>query len=163
MIADSGKENIMRKRIIGREPGAETARTAAWLDLATLAVVELTSEDPDHPFEAALQGADTGWRAATLGPQTIRLVFDAPQPIRRIRLVFREMAQQRTQEFVLRWSGVDGHSAEVVRQQYTFNPPGEEIEDYRVELNGVTELILEITPDISGSPVHAGLAGFQVG
>jgi hypothetical protein len=157
----------MRKRITGAERAAEQEPSSEWLDLENLAAVELTSEDPAHPIEAAFRAAaGRGWRAAAPGPQTIRLIFDQPQAIRRIRLVFRETADQRTQEFTLRWSPDGGQTYhEAVRQQYTFSPPGtsEQVEDYRVELHGVTVLALAITPDIGGAPVYASLAALQVG
>ncbi len=157
----------MRKRIIGSENAPDPAQTNDWLDLVASVGVELTSEDPDHSIEAALRHeVSSGWRAATPGPQTIRLIFDQPQPIRRVRLVFRETIHQRTQQFVLRWSADAGQTYhEVVRQQYNFSPPGttEEVEEYRLELAHVTVLALEITPDIDGRPYHAALTSLQVG
>src|SRR6516162_6552005 len=55
------------------------------------AVVEFTSEDTDYPIEAAFVSGDTrGWRAAAPGDQTIRLVFDQPQRLKCISLVFEE-------------------------------------------------------------------------
>lgn len=39
--------------------------------------------------------------ASTPGPQVVRLTFDKPQSIRRIRLEFREDGQERVQEFAL--------------------------------------------------------------
>lgn len=154
----------MRKRIIGTEQPTAQQPAVAWLDLEGLAAAELTSEHPEYPFETALRGEAPGWRAAGPGPQTIRLFFDTPQTIRQIRLVFREMEHQRTQEFVLRWSADGGqHFSDVVRQQYNLNPPAEEIEAYHVDLNGVTVLALELTPDISGGPAPASLAALLVG
>jgi hypothetical protein len=53
----------------------------------------------------------TGWRAESPGEQTVRFLFEAPQRLRRIRLLFREEKEARTQEFVLRWSPTaDGSS-----------------------------------------------------
>lgn len=156
----------MRKRIIGTAGAADQSPVPEWLDLETLAEVELTSEDPAHPFEAALRATGSGWRAETPGRQIIRLFFSQPQSIRRIRLVFREAVYQRTQEFVLRWSADGGRSfTDIVRQQYNFSPPGagEEVEEYQVELAGVTVLALEMIPDTSGRPLHAALAALQVG
>jgi len=90
-----------------------------------LAAVEVTSEDPEHPIKSALgAGPGAGWRAGGPGEQMIRLLFDRPARLRRVRLVFREPEAMRTQEFVLRWSTGDGGVREVVRQQYTFAPPG---------------------------------------
>jgi hypothetical protein len=105
-----------------------------------------------------------GWRAAQPGEQTIRLRFDEPLTIKQIRLVFHEDEQKRTQEFVLRWSPDGGQSyREIVRQQYNFSPPGaREIEDYDVNLDGVTALELRIVPDISGGRAQASLAQLRV-
>lgn len=154
----------MRKRIIS--PETQTSRSSAWLDLEPIAVVEVSSEAPDHPIESALQGqVGPGWRAATPGPQTVRLIFDRPQRLRRIRVVFAEHAQPRTQEFALRWSDDGGQSyRDVLRQQYTFSPPGtsEEVEDYQVDLAGVTILTLQIVPDINGGAAHASLSSLQL-
>jgi hypothetical protein len=66
-------------------------------------MVEITSEEEAHPVECALQLGETpGWRAAEPAPQVIRLLFDQPQKLKRIWLVFEETESQRTQEFVLR-------------------------------------------------------------
>ena len=82
-----------------------------WLDVGCAAVVEVTSEDGARPVESALlQGEKRGWRAAGPGPQTIRLVFDKPQKLRRIWLKFEETEIKRTQEFVLQWSPDSGRS-----------------------------------------------------
>jgi len=126
-----------------------------------LAQVELTSEDAAHTIESALiPKARPGWRAALPGEQVIRLLFDEPQRIRRIRLLFREDQLERTQEFVLGWSPDGGKSyREIVRQQYNFSPPdgAREVEDYAVDLDGVTALELRIVPDISGGDARASL------
>jgi hypothetical protein len=156
----------MRKRIISQ--GAEQAAPGErrLVDLERLAQVEITSEDPAHPIESALRpSAGSGWRAAQPGEQTIRLLFDAPLRLTQIRLVFHEDQHARTQEFVLRWSADGGQSyREIVRQQYTFSPPGttREVEDYTVNLDGVTALELRIVPSISGGDVRASLAGLQI-
>jgi hypothetical protein len=125
-----------------------------WLNLETVAALELTSEDEGHPIEAALSSRDRqGWRAADPGAQTIRLIFDQPQRLRRIKLVFNETETSRTQEFVLCWcSEADEGFREIVRQQWNFSPPqtAREIEDYQVDLASVKVLELAIVPDISG-------------
>jgi hypothetical protein len=154
-------KELMRKRTIAVSLPQTPAPNQGWLHLEEIATVELTSEDAAHPIEEALlPGATSGWRAAGPGQQTLRLVFDQPQRLRRIRLHFEESAQARTQAFVLRWSTGGGHPLrEVVRQQWNFSPPAttEEVEDYRVELSGVTALELTITPDISGGQARASL------
>ena len=130
----------MRKRIIGHEPGEVAAAEPGWIDLERLAQVEITSEDVGYPIESALiPGSGSGWRAAQPGEQTIRLLFDEPLRLQRLRLVFHEDEQERTQEFVLRWSPDGGQSyREIVRQQYNFSPPEavHEVEDYDVDLEG---------------------------
>jgi hypothetical protein len=77
------------------------------------------------------------------GEQTVRLLFGNPLKLKRIRLIFQEDGDERTQEFILRWLPEGGQSyQEIVRQQYTFSPPGTaiEIEDYNVDLDNVTVL-----------------------
>ena len=90
-----------------------------------------------------------GWRAANTGTQTIRLIFDEPQKLRSIWLVFEDSENPRTQEFVRRWSPNSGNSfPEIVRQQWNFSLPDSvrEAEDYAVELSGVTMLELISAP-----------------
>lgn len=136
-----------------------------WLDLGELAQVEITSEDPAHPIESALQlGGGKGWRAAGPGTQVIRLLFDQPQRISRIYLQVEEQELTRTQEFVLRSAqGRASSYRDIVRQQYNFSPGTTEREEYQVDLSGVTALELEINPDISGSGAKASLARLRVG
>ena len=128
--------------------------------------VDVTSEDTGHPIEAALiRDADARWRARYPVRQMIRLRFDKPQKLSPIRLVFDEDELERTQEFVLRWSPDGGVSYwEIVRQQYSFSPPdnSRELEDYVVELDGLTILELDIIPDISGGEARACLAQLRL-
>jgi hypothetical protein len=151
----------MRKRIINRGPQDISLENLEWLNLEALVDVEVTSEDAAHPIESALiTGAGSGWRAEQPGQQTVRLLFHEPQTIERMNLVFQENEQERTQQFVLRWSSDAGQSyREIVRQQFNFSPPDttRESEDYRVELAGVTALELSIVPDISGGSARASL------
>lgn len=141
-------------------------RARSWLDVEELAQVEVTSEDREHPIEAALvAGAGSGWRAAQPGVQTIRVIFDRSQRLSRMRLVFIETDVARAQEFVLRWSADGGRTfREIVRQQWNFAPPGtiREVEDYRVDLDGVTVLELAIVPDQSGGRARASLAQWRL-
>jgi hypothetical protein len=156
----------MRKRIIGHDTRDVQADEPGWLDIERLAQVEITSEDVGYPIESALiPGTGSGWRAAQPGEQTIRLLFDEPLRFKRIRLVFHEDDHERTQEFVLRWSPDGGQSyREILRQQYNFSPPAatREVEDYNVDLEGVTAFELQIVPDISGGSARASLAQLRV-
>jgi hypothetical protein len=80
-------------------------------------------------------------------------------------LVFEDSETTRTQEFVLRWSPDSGHSfREIVRQQWNFSSPdsAREIEDYTVELSGVTVLELIIAPDKSGGAARASLESLRL-
>src|ERR1022692_2632969 len=156
----------MRKRLISPIPHSRAPFDGGGFNLANLGMLEITSEDEAHPIECALQLGETrGWRAAEAGTQTIRLLFDHPQKLKRIWLVFEETEIQRTQEFVLRWSPDHGFSfQEIVRQQWNFSPPGtvRETEDYTVELLDVTVLELKILPDKSGGDARATLASLRL-
>ena len=156
----------MRKRQISSTVSSVPPSGQGWLDLDRTAVVEVTSEENGYPIESALLGAENrGWRAANSGTQTVRLIFDEPQKLRRIWLVFEESENTRTQEFVLRWSADTGHSfREIVRQQWNFSPPESvrEIEDYAVELSAVKVLELIIVPDTSGGAARASLASLRL-
>jgi hypothetical protein len=95
----------------------------------------------------------------------VRIVFDRPQQVKRIRLEFFDSIACRTQEFVIRWSArAHGPLREIVRQQWNFSPPDavREIEEYRVELAEVGILELAITPDISGGDATASLKRLQI-
>ena len=92
----------MRKRFVTPTPATVAARGEGWLNLEHAATVEVTSEDKDFPIESSLSiEPRQGWRAAQSGAQTIRLLFDEPQELKRISLVFEEDEITRTQEFVL--------------------------------------------------------------
>jgi hypothetical protein len=156
----------MRKHLITRSPESIRTHGEDWLDVERVAVVEVTSEDKDCPVESVFASGDTrGWRAAGPGTQTIRLVFDQPQRLRCISLVFEENETARTQEFVLRWSPDGGTSVkEIVRQQWNFSPPESirEVEEYQVELSSVTALELVINPHIGGGVARASLKNFRL-
>ena len=156
----------MRKRIINPVQHETASLDQDWLDIEGLAEVEITSEDAAHPIESALlPGLASGWRAASPGKQTIRLLFANPQRLRRIWLNFVEPRTERTQEYVLRWSPDGGQSyREIIRQQWNFSPQGatSETEDLHVELPAVTVLELIIIPNISGGNAFASLAHLRL-
>ena len=156
----------MRKCVVGLVTKDSPLPDQEWLDLERSAQVEVTSEDPTHPIESALlAGTESRWQAAQPGPQTIRLIFDRPQKLRRIWLLFIEPDVARTQEFVLFWSPDDERSLkEIYRQQWNFSPPGaiREVEDYQVELSRVNQLELTIVPDQLGGDARASLARWRL-
>ena len=155
----------MRKRIISRTLHSP-APERKWLDLERIASVEMTSEDETFPIEAALVGQGRGgWRAAEPGIETIRLIFDEPQKLRRVSILFEETEAKRTQEFTLRWSPDWGRSfREIVRQQWNFSSPDavRETEDYAVDLSNVTLLDLTIEPDRENSRARASLLSLRL-
>ena len=81
----------MRKHEISLTPPIGAVSGETWLDVERTASVEVTSEENGYPIESALLGTDNrGWRAASPGTQIIRLIFDEPQKLRRIWLVFED-------------------------------------------------------------------------
>ncbi len=156
----------MRKIQITQIPQNAPLRDQAWMDVDRIASVEVSSEESDYPIESALLlEGKRGWRAANPGMQTIRLIFDEPQKLKRILLVFEDTENSRTQEFVLRWSpDMQYSSREIVRQQWNFSPPDSvrETEDYPVELSEVKVFELEIVPDKSGGEVRASLVSLRL-
>lgn len=153
----------MRKTLINQAVENLPFPDLNFLDLDHLAQVEFTSECLEHPVESALlltENLEAGWQAANPGEQTIRVIFDQPRTIEHIVLMFDELQQSRTQEFVLLWL-MDHEDCyrEILRQQYHFSPPDttREIEHYEVKLNQLKALELRITPDIGGGEVCAKL------
>ena len=157
---------MRKQRVFTTTPQGIRLHDEGWLDLDRAASVEVSSEEKDYNIESALvSGGTQGWRAASPGTQTIRLLFDQPQRLRRISLVFEESETERTQEFVLRWSPDGGHSfREIVRQRWNFSPLNtiREVEEYRVELSDVTVLELVIVPNISRGAARASLKSLRL-
>jgi len=156
----------MRKRLITPSPAIVPPPDDDCLDLDRVASVDVTSEEKDYGIEGALVSEEKrGWRAGDSGTQTIRFLFDEPQRLRRISLLFEENKLKRTQEFVLRCSSDGGRSfREIVRQQWNFSPPetNSESEEFQVDLSDVTVLELIIVPDISGGMARASLKSLRL-
>ena len=154
----------MRKRLIDAEihPQPE-ADSPNWLDLGSLASVEVTSEHPDFPVESAFTGQVSGWRANGCGEQTIRLVFDEPTAVNRIQLRFHESQIERTHEFTLSYQG-QSDSREIVRQQWSFSPQGSTSEQAKPHVNSgrVISLELKLKPDLQPERAVASLTSFRV-
>jgi hypothetical protein len=152
---------IVKKDEIELAPG-----DGSWLDLSEIAQVEVTSEDSQHPIESVFaEGNEGGWRASERGKQTIRLYFDQPARIRRIRLHFLETEVERTQQFSLEWSKNKTDALRpLFQQQWNFSPGGStsQIEDYKVEINDIWMLQLVINPDISHGPAVATLQSWRI-
>jgi hypothetical protein len=155
----------MRKTIKNSETELAPEK-GSWLDLRTIARVEVSSEDGRYPIESAFEEGDKrGWRAAQPGKQTITLFFDEPQRIRRICLQFVELEAERTQQFTLQWAnGKTDAPRFLFQQQWNFSPTGStgQTEDYEVDLHDVWLLQLVIDPDISRGPAVASLASWRL-
>ncbi|MCK9606862.1 MAG: carbohydrate-binding protein [Methylomonas sp.] len=156
----------MEKRIIGSIETSTPLTAENWRDLDALASVEVSSENPDRPIEAALlPGFKQGWQAGGPGEQTIRLLFGQAQNIRCVQLDFLESAFSRTQEYVLRMSQDQGATfRDIVRQQWNFSPDGAtaESEMHLVDMVGVTTIELIIKPDIGNPSAVATLEKIRV-
>ena len=154
------------RKIVKSADSQSGSEKAAWLDVGAIAQVEVTSEDAQFPIEAAFaEGNTRGWRASEQGKQTIKLFFDEPQQIRRIWLQFVELAKERTQQFTLQWSKDENDALRpLFQQQWNFSPSGStsQIEDYKVELDGVWMLQLVIDPDISRGTAVATLEKWRL-
>ncbi len=151
----------MRKQIIEQSFPEEVPPTGEWIKTEGLAQVELSSEAQGYPIEAALSlEAGSGRRASSPGPQVIRLHFEKPLTLRSIHLLFEKLEQARTQEFMLSWCSEEEPAyRQIVRQKYTFSPPGttRQVEAYEVDLWGVKGFELKIIPDISRADAYASL------
>jgi hypothetical protein len=161
------ENKMVRKRILSSDRVvARPAYGVHWMDLGQIATVEVTSEDPDFPIESVFSAnGDTGWRASEGGEQQIRLLFDQATAVHRIQLHFLEPLRDRLQEFTVRWlAEAGGQPTEIVRQQWNFSPGGStsELEDYEVNLDGVSALELVIRPDLTHNQALATLAAWRV-
>ena len=78
---------MLRKEILTTQPITSAQRTPQ-KDIASIATVLVTSEDPDHPIDHVFDGqrgpGASRWIAAQPGEQTLILAFDAPQMIRKV-------------------------------------------------------------------------------
>ena len=156
----------MRRELVPLIRNTDAASAHNWLELERVVRVEVSSEAEGYPVEGALlNDGQRGWRANEPGIQTIRLLFDHPQTIRVVRVVFKEEESARAQEFVLRWlpEGTDTWK-DVVRQQWNFSPPqtAVECEEYKVDLPWAGGFEITICPDISGGDTRASLESLQL-
>src|SRR5512143_416653 len=99
---------MLRKRMIESAP-ARPVIMPDELDIAAVATVLVTSEDPEHPVDHAFDRhrgpGGTRWVAGEPGEQTLILAFDAPQVVCRVAVEVEEPEVARTQELLLSISG----------------------------------------------------------
>jgi len=154
---------MLRKHLLTDHPIGQVAEPGE-KDIAALATVGVTSEATDYPIDHAFDShrgpGGSRWVAGAPGPQRLLLTFDAPQTLRRLRLEVEEHEVSRTQDLQVAISRDGGHTYQtLLRQEYTFSPPGTtfECEEWAIPVEGVTHLQLVITPDKGGAPCYATL------
>jgi len=154
---------MLRKQIITPHPATQGI-TPGEIDIASVAMVQVTSESPEHPidhvFDEHRGPGGTRWIAGESGEQTVILAFDEPQTIRHFLLEVEELEFSRTQELQLSLSCNGGRTyRELLRQEFNFSPDGTtfEREMWTVSAQGVTHLRLVIKPDKGGKPRLATL------
>jgi len=159
---------MLRKQVIPTRP-VESASFEREIPVAEVATVQVSSEQSDHPidnvFDRSHGPGGSRWIADGSGEQTLILVFDYPQTIRKVGLEVEELSVNRTQELSVSVSSDGGRTyRELVRQEFTFSPPstGFEREVWSVAAEGVTHLRLDIKPDKGGRVGQATLTSLTL-
>jgi F5/8 type C domain len=154
---------MLRKQILTTHR-TMSDRSAAEKNIAAVATVLVSSEDPRHPIDYAFDGqrgpGASRWIAAQSGEQTLILAFDTPQTIRKILVEVEEPEISRTQEIAVSISQDGGQTYhELMRQEYNFSPPGTtlEHEEWSIKADAISHLQLTIKPDKGGKARHATL------
>src|SRR3989475_12945657 len=95
------EDQMLRKKILTTHQ-TRSGRGAAEKDIAAVATVLVSSEDPRHPIDYAFDGqrgpGASRWIAAQSGEQALILAFDTPQTIRKILVEVEEPEISRTQQ-----------------------------------------------------------------
>jgi hypothetical protein len=159
---------MLRKQIVPRR-SSESGSLEGEISIPDVATVQVTSEEADHPIDHAFdqQGGPGGsrWIASEPGEQTVILLFDAPQTIRKIGIEIEELAVSRTQELSLSVSSDGGRTyRELVRQEFNFSSPGTSFERelWSASAEAVTHLRLDIKPDKGGRAGRATLTSLTL-
>jgi F5/8 type C domain len=157
------EDQMLRKKILTTHQ-TMSSRGAAETDIAAVATVLVSSEDPRHPIDYAFDGqrgpGASRWIAAQSGEQALILAFDTPQTIRKILVEVEEPEISRTQEMAVSISQDGGQTyRELMRQEYNFSPPGTtlEHEEWSIKADAVSHLQLRIKPDKGGKAGRATL------
>jgi len=159
---------MLRKQIVPSRSG-DPASLEGEISVADVATVHVTSEQSDHPIDNAFDGrrgpGGSRWIAEGPGEQTVMLLFDRPQAIQRVGVEIEEPAVSRTQELSISLSSDGGRTfRELVRQEFTFSPPGTsfEREVWSASAEAVTHLRLDIRPDKGGRIGRATLTSLTL-
>jgi len=144
----------LRKRHLHQPTEAEDG--SAPLNLASIATIDYSSEDPAHPVEHLVDEhvgrGGSYWAAAQVDTtEQLVLVFDQPQSVTRLVYEVEEAHSERTQEVHVEDAGRSYRSALV--QEYTLSPHGSTFqrEDLRLDLYNLTQLRLTVVPDKRGT------------
>src|SRR5262245_32426215 len=147
---------MLRKQIVPKRAG-EPASQEGEIRIADVATVQVTSEQDNHPIDHAFDQrrgpGGSRWSADAPGEQAVTLMFDGPQAIRQVGVEVEELEVGRTQELWVSVSSDGGRTyRELVRQEFTFSPPGTtfERERWTVPPGAVTHLRVDIKPDKGG-------------
>jgi hypothetical protein len=159
---------MLRKQVVSKR-SSEAASFEGEISIADVATVQVTSEEADHPIDNAFDHnrgpGGSRWIADGPGEQTVILLFDSPQTIRKIGVEVEELALSRTQELSVSVSSDGGRTyRELLRQEFTFSPPGTsfEREFWSTSAEAVTHLRLEIKPDKGGRVGRATLTSLTL-
>ena len=159
---------MLRKQVISK-PSRDPAPLEGEISIADVATVQVTSEETHHPIDHAFDRSrgpgGSRWVAGAPGEQSVTLLFDSPQTIRRVGVEVEELAVSRTQELALSVSSDGGRTyRELVRQEFNFSPPGTSFERelWSVSVGAVTHLRLDIKPDKGGRAGLASLTSLSV-
>jgi hypothetical protein len=127
------------------------------MNLANLATLAYSSEDPDYPIENILNAGSPEWRAAVPGvTEELVIEFDEPQSFNRLVYEVRETEARRAQEIQIDASDDNCRSfRQLLVQEFTFSPDGATFqrEDLHVLAEAITHLRLVIIPNKQGSGV----------
>jgi hypothetical protein len=159
---------MLRKEILPRRP-VESTTFKGQIPVVEVATVQVTSEQEGPPIDSVLDDrrgpGGSRWIADGPGEQTLVLVFDTPQTIRVVGLEVEEPSVSRTQELAVAVSADGGGTyRELVRQEFTYSPPGTtfEREVWSVAADGVTHLRVDVKPDKGGRIGRATLTSLSL-
>jgi hypothetical protein len=159
---------MLRKQVIPK-PSQGPIPLEGEISIADVATVQVTSEEAEHPidnvFDRNRGPGGSCWIANEPGEQTVTLLFDHPQTIRRIGVEVEELHVNRTQELAILVSSDGGRTyREMVRQEFNFSPPGTSFEQelWSISAGAVTHLRLEIKPDKGGRVGRATLTSLTL-
>jgi len=150
---------MVRKRVLNKGDMPATKHdspdaSGEGMSIPDSATVMVTSEMSEHPIDHMFDGhhgpRSTKWVAGEAGDQSVILAFDTPCNLRKVSLEVEETDVERTQELTLAISHDGGQTyREVLRQEYTFSPPGTtfEREEWCVPAVSVTNLWVWLRPD----------------